>query len=279
MLKRFTGLHRSPSTSRSLPQRSRSLTDCIETSPRRKRQSSDTRCACLPVAAAEISDGKWRARSALKQGSRKLRCCRAAPPIGPRLVHDRFARRAVRRPRGSAPQRGAGRDHRRGSACTGSRILAAVDVSQVHGRDAEGAMAELALDDDQRYAFASHLDGVGVPEFVGRKGGVARQPRRPRAAARSVPRRATGGVRVGLVARAEQRTDPGAWGEGQAESEVAPKPTHPCSSGHRTAVMRREYRDPPPICPIPAAGSHSALSCDDRRDAVDRHALRNQAGR
>ena len=27
-------------------------------------------------------------------------------------------------------------------------------------------MAELALNDDQRDAFASHLDGVGVPKLV-----------------------------------------------------------------------------------------------------------------
>ena len=30
-------------------------------------------------------------------------------------------------------------------------------------------MPELALDDDQRYAFASHLDGVGLPALVWRE--------------------------------------------------------------------------------------------------------------
>jgi hypothetical protein len=30
-------------------------------------------------------------------------------------------------------------------------------------------MAELALDDDQRHALAYELDGVGVPELVGRE--------------------------------------------------------------------------------------------------------------
>ena len=30
-------------------------------------------------------------------------------------------------------------------------------------------MAELALDDDQRHAFASQLDGVSVPELVRRE--------------------------------------------------------------------------------------------------------------
>jgi hypothetical protein len=47
--------------------------------------------------------------------------------------------------------------------------LAAVDALQVHGRDAEVAMPELALDDDQRYAFASHLDRVSVPKLVWRE--------------------------------------------------------------------------------------------------------------
>ena len=41
-------------------------------------------------------------------------------------------------------------------------ISAFVDALEVDRGDAEVAMAELALDDDQRYAFASHLDGVGV---------------------------------------------------------------------------------------------------------------------
>jgi hypothetical protein len=30
-------------------------------------------------------------------------------------------------------------------------------------------MAELTLDDDQRYAFASQLDGVGMPQLVRRE--------------------------------------------------------------------------------------------------------------
>jgi hypothetical protein len=40
--------------------------------------------------------------------------------------------------------------------------LAAVDALQVYGCDPEVAVAELALDDDQRDALAGHLDGVGV---------------------------------------------------------------------------------------------------------------------
>jgi hypothetical protein len=40
--------------------------------------------------------------------------------------------------------------------------LGAVDVLQVDRGDAEAGVPELALDDDQRHAFAGHLDGVGV---------------------------------------------------------------------------------------------------------------------
>jgi hypothetical protein len=44
--------------------------------------------------------------------------------------------------------------------------LATVDVVQIDGSDAEVAVAELALDDDQRNALAGHLDGVGVAELM-----------------------------------------------------------------------------------------------------------------
>jgi hypothetical protein len=59
----------------------------------------------------------------------------------------------------------------------------------------EVAVAELAPDDDQRYAFACHFDGVGVPELVWREAAARRPPRRC-AAIRLAPRRATSGVRV-----------------------------------------------------------------------------------
>ena len=41
-----------------------------------------------------------------------------------------------------------------------------VDALQVDRGDAEVAVAELALDDDERDAFAGHLDGVGVAQLV-----------------------------------------------------------------------------------------------------------------
>jgi hypothetical protein len=59
--------------------------------------------------------------------------------------------------------------------------LGVVDALRVDRGDAEVAVAELALDDDQRHAFAGQLDGVRVSELVrlevppdtGREGGPA----------------------------------------------------------------------------------------------------------
>ena len=47
--------------------------------------------------------------------------------------------------------------------------LGVVDALQVDRRDAEVVVAELALDHDQRHAFARQLDGVRVPELVRRE--------------------------------------------------------------------------------------------------------------
>ena len=44
-----------------------------------------------------------------------------------------------------------------------------VDASEVDRGNPEVAVTELALDHDQRDAFARHLDGVGVPELVRRE--------------------------------------------------------------------------------------------------------------
>ena len=47
--------------------------------------------------------------------------------------------------------------------------LGVVDAPQIDGRDAEIAVAQLALDDNRWHALARELDGMGVPELVGRK--------------------------------------------------------------------------------------------------------------
>ena len=44
--------------------------------------------------------------------------------------------------------------------------LCVVDPLEVDRRDAEVAVAELALDDDERDALVGHLDGVPQPELM-----------------------------------------------------------------------------------------------------------------
>jgi hypothetical protein len=47
--------------------------------------------------------------------------------------------------------------------------LGVVDALEVYGRDTQVSVSELALDDDERDAFAGHLNRVGVSELVGRE--------------------------------------------------------------------------------------------------------------
>jgi hypothetical protein len=49
-----------------------------------------------------------------------------------------------------------------------------VDALWMDRGDAEVAVAELALDDDQRHAFAEHLDRVCVAQLRGRSVGTRR---------------------------------------------------------------------------------------------------------
>jgi hypothetical protein len=67
--------------------------------------------------------------------------------------------------------------------------LGVVDALEIDRRDAEIALAELALDDDQWHALASHLDGTSVPELVRRKA-----PANTRLDRRSVQVRSGGGT-------------------------------------------------------------------------------------
>jgi hypothetical protein len=59
--------------------------------------------------------------------------------------------------------------HRLAAGMDGLDDFRVVDALQVDRRDAEVGVAELALDDDQRDAFARQLDGMGVPQLVGRE--------------------------------------------------------------------------------------------------------------
>ncbi len=66
----------------------------------------------------------------------------------------------------SAAQQGVDLDHRGVAGVDGVDDLGVVDALEVDRRDAEVAVTKLALDHDQRDAFACHLDGVGVSELV-----------------------------------------------------------------------------------------------------------------
>jgi hypothetical protein len=57
----------------------------------------------------------------------------------------------------------------RAAGVDGADDLGVVDPLEIDARDAEMAVAELALNDDQRYAFARQFDGVRLAELVRRK--------------------------------------------------------------------------------------------------------------
>jgi hypothetical protein len=67
-------------------------------------------------------------------------------------------------------------------------ISAFVDALEIDGRDPEVAVPELALDDDERYAFAGHLVGVSVSELVGREASANTSGRRGAPELRACPR-------------------------------------------------------------------------------------------
>src|SRR5215207_11255 len=95
----------------------------------------------------------------------------ARSAVGGAYSGETVASRDKQRPRCAVdqPQRGADGNHRPASGVHSLNDLAAVDALQVDGRDVEVAVSELAPDDDQRHAFARHLDGMGVPELVWRE--------------------------------------------------------------------------------------------------------------
>jgi hypothetical protein len=91
---------------------------------------------------------------------------------------------------------------------------------------AEIAVPELALDDDQRHAFARHLDRVSVAQLMG-----AKRRRTPAAAAvrRSSARAAAGDQCRPRVAPLEtQRSGPGARADRRARAQAVPIPMRPC---------------------------------------------------
>ena len=125
---------------------------------------------------------------------------------------------------GAAPSVGseshgrADRNHRRSSCVHGFDDFAAVDALQVDGGDPEVAVAELALDHDQRHSFAGHFDGVGVAQLVRReaapnpgRGGRAPQLRACRSGRPMAPaRRAVDDAQQGTDGKLRAQLEPGA---------------------------------------------------------------------
>jgi hypothetical protein len=69
-------------------------------------------------------------------------------------------------PRASETKRDADGDRRCAAGVYGLDDLGVVDALEVDRGDAEVAVAELTLDDDERHALVRHLNGVGVAELV-----------------------------------------------------------------------------------------------------------------
>ena len=85
-------------------------------------------------------------------------------------------------------------------------------------------MAELALEDDQRHAFASHLDGVGTPKLVRRKASTYS----PEMAVRR-----SGGAAGPVSAPRRTGDDPEQWPDessirSSSQGEVPPSPIRRC---------------------------------------------------
>ena len=110
-----------------------------------------------------------------------------------------------------------GPDHRRAPRVDGIDDLGVIDALQIHERDAEVGVPELALDDDQRHALARHLNGMGMAQLVRREApphtGLVRHVRQVRARRGGRPGPSAGRS----VDHAEQRSD------GQLDARLEPR--------------------------------------------------------
>src|SRR4051795_11881920 len=99
-------------------------------------------------------------------------CESLAPDSWPRPRRGSAARKSPASPppvAASVRERAIDGDHRGAAGVDGVDDLGVVDALEVDRGDAEVGVAELALDDDQRNAFARHLDGAGVAQLVRRE--------------------------------------------------------------------------------------------------------------
>jgi hypothetical protein len=116
-------------------------------------------------------------------------------------------------------------DHRWASCVDGVDDLGVVDALGVDGGDAEVVVTELALDDDQRDAFAGHLDRVGVAELVcGAKRRSTPAAAAVRRSLRAGGRGCPGSAACRSVDDAEQRADGKLNAEFEPRLEFLPAP-------------------------------------------------------
>src|SRR5262245_59517344 len=112
----------------------------------------------------------------------------------------------------SVRERAINGDHRRAAAVDGVDDLGVVDALEVNRGDSEVGVAELALDDDQRHAFAGHLDGMRVAELVRREApthpGLAGDAAQFRAGGARCPRPSAGRTADDAEQRSDRQRDP-----------------------------------------------------------------------
>jgi hypothetical protein len=115
--------------------------------------------------------------------------------------------------------------------------------------DPEVRVSELALDDDQRDAFAGHLHRVCVAQLVGARSGDALQPIRRRDEAALAQPQATDRVRGSARWRRRTADRPAARRDKAAKAEAVPSPTHP---------------SPPRVAARPCRAGPTAIRVADR---------------
>src|SRR3954469_22434194 len=126
--------------------------------------------------------------------------------------------------RASALERRADGNHRRSPGMHGLDDLGVIDALEIHGGDAEVAVAELALNDHERDALVRELDRVCMAELVGseaepdasRRSGVAQL----RASGRNRPAPAARRTANNAEERANRELQPG----GQPRLQLLPGP-------------------------------------------------------
>jgi hypothetical protein len=120
---------------------------------------------------------------------------------------------------------------------------------EVVGGDAEVAVPELVLDDDQRHAFARHLDSVGVPTrregpadtcshgdpSEMRTGGRARPPPAPGLAVHDAEERPDGELNPRLEPRLQFLPAPGVHPDFAAAAALAATDKHRTPTGRADA--------------------------------------------